>query len=73
MTRRTKREEEWVLEGLEQRESLRAAAQTVDCPAPPFGCQQPTGKPCVNRVGEPLRHMDHASRLTRAQAAKDRP
>lgn len=64
MARQTKRQQEWALEDLERRESLRAIAQTVDCP----GCEQPAGHPCRNYVGEPLGRMDHPGRLNRARA-----
>jgi hypothetical protein len=61
---RTKREQEWALDSFAEREHLREIAQTLDC----HECAQPVGKPCVNRVGEPLGRADHTSRLNRATA-----
>ncbi|TCO64928.1 hypothetical protein EV192_101712 [Actinocrispum wychmicini] len=63
--------EEYRLSTYAEREQLREIAQTVPCPEPPLGCGRPADEPCVNRIGEPLKHMDHTSRLRRAQAAKD--
>lgn len=68
MARPTKQQQQWALDDLEERESLRATAQTVDCPPPPFGCEQPAGQPCRNRVGEPLKKIDHPHRRNRAIA-----
>lgn len=67
MTRRQR--EEYRLDTFAEREHLRDIAQTVPCPDP--GCEQPIGSPCINRVGEPLRRMDHPNRLRNAQRARE--
>jgi hypothetical protein len=51
-----------------ERLQMREVAQEVDCDE----CDAPAGAPCVRRDGVPLEHMDHASRLTKAGANRER-
>lgn len=46
----------------------RDQAHTVPCPAPPTGCAQPAGSPCIRHAdGEPLQHLPaHIARLRAA-------